>query len=838
MCASLAAVPACVPSVAPPPDETVCRLSFSDAGDARVFVVGHSFTLEDAQSYATFEASIRRDMSHIAPCLSAHRPNVVLFPESIGILTWFLGRRALLARSAGDVATAFNAMYAGYYRQADYFRELYPGISSARALTLALSDTSWRAMDRTFGGIARTYGVHVITSADLPRSELRLDDPRMGLLRDPDAPADQRGVYVPLDSRVTNNALLYGPDGRLMGRIEKAYLTPEEIDTLDLASGRLDEMQVFDLPFARIGAAISRDAWYPPFNQRMEDLGVEMVAQPEAFSGGWTIEDRGFVCAGQACPPSGAWLPDVVLASGWSATQHYRGLRYSAAPMLNGNLIDLVFDGQVWITGKATPGSTLHGFVGSPGVGGFVALGPWTFPDPAVAEPGLSIQDRQTRLRTLGETLRPGSGSASAGRYARTLEGADLFFYGRTRRPPSHDVVNEPGRVASRESAPSAEGHQFNPEASYDAAGHLGIVWTDTREGREQVYFVRSADDGLTFGTATAVARSEGRQLRPCIAAAGDGEFVVAWQELFGGGERIHVGTTVDGGVTFVDRGAVEQGGGGAQWEPDLAVRPGTHDVALVWTDFRAGIAPAVRLARSADGGMTFSSSVRIDTPTITAPAGGHVWDPQPSQMQPSVAFTTDGTLGVAWIDYRERDWGVFAAIARGPDGTVFSPGTRIGPTSTTEVLASDPQLTTGPGGEFLLTWDDLRARRAHHDVRGARWIPSTAQWQDFPLLAGGAEDGQYVSRFRPSVGAVAGAYRVLFQDMTAGKNALGIAVLDVTNLTSGARVTASRFDDTGRADDQLTRPRIAVRRAFDRGVVVFEDDRAGWSRVRVSPLM
>jgi len=46
---------ACGPTL--PEDETRCELTFSDSGNVRVFVVGHAFTLEDAESPEHFDVS-------------------------------------------------------------------------------------------------------------------------------------------------------------------------------------------------------------------------------------------------------------------------------------------------------------------------------------------------------------------------------------------------------------------------------------------------------------------------------------------------------------------------------------------------------------------------------------------------------------------------------------------------------------------------------------------------------------------------------------------------------------------------------------------------------------
>lgn len=795
---------ACGPTV--PRDDTVCGLTFSEQGEVRVFVVGHSFSLDDARSLEHFEASFREDMRRIAPCLSTVRPNLVVFPEDSGLVAWFAGRQALLARGGSNSSLAFNAMYAGYFRQTDEYRRRFPGISAARALTLALGDVAWRAMDRTFGGIASRYGIYVITSANLPYVERRTDEASVDLFRDPDAPEGEP-AYVATRGDCFNSALLYGPSGELMSRIDKVFLTDTEEDSLDLSNGSLETLGVFELPFARIGAAISRDAFYAPFLQRLEDLGVDFVVQPEAWSG-WTLEQE-----------AGDWLPDVILASGWSHTQKYRGFRHNATPMLTGNLFELTFDGQTWITQKATPEQPERAFVGSRPLRGWLDIGPWTFPDPRETAPTSSLQERQKRLRELGLRLEAGSGHELEGKYARSLIAADLRFPGRKPGPVS--PVTPGAGVASRPVSPDTQGHQVNPDAAYDAAGRLYAVFSDASTEQPQVYLTTSDDDGRTFTAPKPLFPSDHAQLRPTVAAGPAGHVTVAWQEAVDeGAEQILTLSSSDGGATFRPLARVEATAS-AQWEPDLAYQPGSQRVAVVWTDFREGLAPKIRIARSVDGGGMWQASQRVDP---SSPTADRI---EGSQLQPSVTWSS-GALAVTWLDYRERDWEVYAAVALGAEAS-FGTAEQLSSEGNAETLASDPQLAPGPVGSLLLIWDEQRERRGHHDVRGARW--SGGAWSPLPLLTGGADEGAFLSRFRPSVATVRGEALAVFQDLSPGKNGLGSARFPEGSLPG--TVTPVRLDDTGSAPNQLTRPRVVARQDASTAVVLFEDDRDGYSRVR-----
>ncbi len=772
----------------PPPIPSTCSISFDDQGSVRLFVVGHRFSLSDADGADAYDASIRRHLAAIQPCLSTSRPNLVVFPENVGLVTWFLGRRGLYARNVSDSATAFNALYAGLFRAADEYRSRFPGISPARALELAASDPAWRAMDRTFGGLARDTGAWVMASANLPvshRSRAGRDD----VLRDPDAPWGDE-TYVADGPEVFNAALLYGPDGALAGRIDKAYLIDTETTLLDLSHGPLATLQAFETPFGRIGAAISRDAFYAPFMQRAEDLGVELMIQPEAFSG-WTTPTE----------HPDEWSPDHFMASSWSHTQKYRGLRYSAVPVLAGDLYETLFDGQVSIARKATPADAPLGYVGNAPSGGFLAVGPWSFEDPVELPEG----DRRAQLRALG----------GEGWYTDSLVAADLHLHGDGPAPPI-PVTSSGAGVALAPVAPSIS-PQTNPDLAYDSAGRLYVAWT---EGG-QVWIATSTSDGRTFSPARAVSQSTGTQRRPAVAAGSPGEVLVAWQE--GTPERLHVARSTDAAATFTS-GPVEPSATFAQWEPALAMPAGGGRAAVAWTDFRDGLAPRIRWSRfdAASGGWTAAELVDPSGPEPSRIAG--------TQVQPSLSWG-DGPLTAAWLDYRTIDWRVRAASL---DATGSAASEEISPPSPLEHLHSDPRLVAAGAQAVIAVWDDLRQRTGHHDVRGAVLRPGSG-WQPLPPMAGESGARAPSSRFRPAVAARGSAALLVFQDLAPGKNALGWARVELTAAPPPPELDALRLDDTGSSANQLTRPRVAVRPGSGVAVAVVEDDRSGVSQVRIT---
>src|SRR5262249_28085040 len=93
--------------------------------------------------------------------------------------------------------------------------------------------------------------------------------------------------------------------------------------------------------------------------------------------------------------------------------------------------------------------------------------------------------------------------------------------------------------------------------------------------------------------------------------------------------------------------------------DPDVAIGPSSKDIAMVyqWRSNNPRI-KQVRLARSSDGGQTWTRSI---TPIEGSGKG----------FEPKVAWGRGGSLVVAWRDERRSDraWDVYAR--RSPDGGV-----------------------------------------------------------------------------------------------------------------------------------------------------------------------
>jgi hypothetical protein len=91
------------------------------------------------------------------------------------------------------------------------------------------------------------------------------------------------------------------------------------------------------------------------------------------------------------------------------------------------------------------------------------------------------------------------------------------------------------------------------------------------------------------------------------------------------------------------DTGAAVRAGAGL---PDVAVDPNNGTIYVVWSDsrFSGGVRDDVALSKSTDGGRTWSAPIKVNKTPVPVAA-----------FTPSVEVAADGTVGVAYYDFRNN---------------------------------------------------------------------------------------------------------------------------------------------------------------------------------------
>jgi hypothetical protein len=147
---------------------------------------------------------------------------------------------------------------------------------------------------------------------------------------------------------------------------------------------------------------------------------------------------------------------------------------------------------------------------------------------------------------------------------------------------------------------------------------------------------------------------------------------------------------------------------GGTRFQPAVAVDRTTRQVYVAWQDarFNQGQADAIALARSADGGTSWTTPQKVNATPTDIPV------PNQQAFAPNVAVAADGTVAVSYFDFRYNDGNTALPTDRwlvvcqpttnpactGPDAWAE---TRLTPVSF-DMRQAHLLTTAGPPGFFL----------------------------------------------------------------------------------------------------------------------------------------
>jgi hypothetical protein len=768
----------------------------------RLVAVGLRFDVSRVADRRTFAASIRETLDQLPPPVPGVS-TLVAFPEHTGLLAMLAGDAGTSARNAlargEDSLTALTALAVAYGDQLGHYARTFPTVDSpGRLLHLALTDTVVHLLVETFAEVARERRLWLTVGAALPAWERVTEGPVVELLARASEGTDaatRTSAYAATTSWVRNRNLVFSPEGELVAVQDKAYLVPMERDAaagLGLDAVAVDEVTVAELPFGRLASVISKDAWMVDVNDRLDQLGAQLLVQPEAFDR-WDEADGGTGPAGEVVRD--LWPPDKFQRGGWWMVQRHPAFRANVAPVLLGALGELGFDGQPTVAVPAPAGRPGCGLHGQPADEGWAAVGPWwRDPDAAVDGDVLAWTDVELPTRPHPSPVLP------------RLPGGG----------PSTPVVDEGSLLA--------------PHLLSDGGRCLLAAVAGGRDGEQRIVSVTDAGDGWGAPVPVAPAPSAvpppfDRQWRPQLVLAQGGVPVCVYLGFPDESWDVFAAVGGDGGwgpprrIDDADRldGVLRERGHDAP----VVLR---HDEELVaiWSDLRwPWVFPQVRSSRSTDEGRSWSASVRLDggppeaggeAPASRSPAETL------GQTAPAAASTQEG-LVVAWQErvpgLGPRTW-VVRHDGAGWSAPIRPPGDDDGP-------RWRPALASLGGRVWLLEEVASSGGGARLDLRSS--LDDGLTWSEpVPLdpgrCGGSTQRRAVVVPFEPD-GAV-----VVFEDDRTGR-----ARIHAASVTGGGPVGASwRIDDAPAGAD--ARAPTAVRRG-DGLVVAWQDTRSGQERVR-----
>lgn len=314
-----------------------------------------------------------------------------------------------------------------------------------------------------------------------------------------------------------------------------------------------------------------------------------------------------------------------------------------------------------------------------------------------------------------------------------------------------------PRRVNDVDGDVSANGEQ--PPRIVVSATAVDVVWVSKRGGAAVIRAATSADGGSTFGPARTITPAGLTGLRGWESAAmdEDGTLHAVW--LDGRNATPHAaaapGAVHGAGGHAMHHGDSRQDIYHAMWRPSIAssgaedvlvetpvasnvcfccktaIATRGRDVYVAWRHLFPGGVRDIAVARSADGGRTFTAPVRVS-------ADNWQIDACPDDG-PAIALDDQGALDVAWptmvIDGSTRRMAIFEATSR-DGGATFSPRHRV---DAATASAAHPRIAAGRGARTAIVWDELSdgIRRVMIRARdGVATAVSTGRVETYPAVA------------------------------------------------------------------------------------------------------
>lgn len=161
-------------------------------------------------------------------------------------------------------------------------------------------------------------------------------------------------------------------------------------------------------------------------------------------------------------------------------------------------------------------------------------------------------------------------------------------------------------------------------------------VWSDSRNGNYEIYYKRSSDGGVNWEMDTRLTISSSVSNSVCVGVS-DSAVHVTWTDTRDGNHEIYYKRSLDGGLNW---GADTRLTSNSAYSDYPSVTVSGSVVHIVWQDLRSGI-DDIFYKRSTDGGISWESDTRL---TMNVPWLG-AWNPSVS--------VSGSVVHVVWFDYR-----------------------------------------------------------------------------------------------------------------------------------------------------------------------------------------
>lgn len=270
------------------------------------------------------------------------------------------------------------------------------------------------------------------------------------------------------------------------------------------------------------------------------------------------------------------------------------------------------------------------------------------------------------------------------------------------------------------------------------SGSEVHLIWMDDRDGNFEIYYKRSTDGGLSWGSDTRLTNDTAHTQFPSISVSGP-ILNVIWQDSRDGNTEIYYKRSPDGGVSWGTDTRLTNDTAGSIF---ASVSASGSIVNVTWEEYRDGN-PEIYYKRSADGGQSWGSDTRLTFNALIS-FSSSVW-------------ASGSEVHVVWYDNRDGNSEIY--YKRSPDGGIsWGTDTRL----TNSFGGSFHPCVTVSGSNVHVTWWD--ERDGDTEVYYKISTDAGLSWGTDTRLTFSLDDSEH-----PSVAVAGQVVHVLWQDVRDG---------------------------------------------------------------------
>ncbi len=217
------------------------------------------------------------------------------------------------------------------------------------------------------------------------------------------------------------------------------------------------------------------------------------------------------------------------------------------------------------------------------------------------------------------------------------------------------------------------------------SSANVHAVWEDERDGNQEVYYKRSTDGGVSWGSDTRLTNAAAYSGDQTVAVSGTNVHV-AWYDERDGNSELYYKRSTDNGASW---GADQRLTNNSAWSQSPSIGVAGANVHILWDENRDGNGE-VYYKRSTDNGQTWGGDIRLTTDS------GWSWNP-------SVAVSVNN-IHIVWCEDRTGNQEIY--YKRSTDnGSTWTSDTGL----TNASADSKGQSTTVADSCVHVVWHDER---------------------------------------------------------------------------------------------------------------------------------